>query len=96
MNLSLRYKILLAVFIFSAIYLFSIHQKLQNNTDGVFNLVRAIYDGLHNFILFVWVPLLSLLGMGVGILMKNDELRYGFMYASIGTSIFYTLVMMIY
>jgi hypothetical protein len=96
MAFALRYKILFAVFLFAAIYLYLIHQKLQSNTEGVFNLVHAIYDGLHHFILFVWIPLLSLLGMGIGIILKCEEVRFGFMYASIGTSIFYLLAMIIY
>lgn len=96
MQLPLRFKILLSVFLFAALYLFSIHQKLQSNTDGVFNLVHAIYDGLHHFILFVWIPILSLIGMGIGIVFKKEEIRYGFMYASIGTTIFYMLAMSIY
>jgi hypothetical protein len=96
MQLQLRYKILWSVFLFAALYLFSIHQKLQSNTEGVFNLVHAIYDGLHHFILFVWIPILSLMGMGIGIVLKKEEIRFGFMYASFGTTIFYILAMSIY
>jgi hypothetical protein len=96
MTLTLRYKILLAVILFSAIYLLMIHQKLQSNTDGVFNLVSTIYYGFQNFLLFFWIPLISLGGMGVGVLLKNEEMKFGFMYSAIGTSVFYILAMMFY
>lgn len=96
MALSLRYKILLSVISFAAVYLYSIHHKLKLSTDGVFNLVQSIYYGLHNFILFGWIPIISLVGFAIGNYLKNEELKMGFMYSAIGTSVFYILVMLIY
>lgn len=96
MALSLRYKILLSVISFAAVYLYSIHQKLQTNTDGVFNLLQSIYYGLHNFILFGWIPVISLVGFAIGKIIKNEEVKIGFMYSAIGTSVFYILVTLIY